>query len=309
MRILLSGWPSFLHGEATAGDVLSMDRVHQELVDAGLPVEVAWSPVFRPGALGLDDADPVRYTHLVFVCGPAHGRQVEWLHSRFARCHRIAVGVTVIDPADPAVTGFHRVLARDGQGSEPLHDRRDLSSSAPPGQVPVVGVILAPGQHEYGQRRRHDLVHERLATWLAEQDCARIPVDTRLDPRSWCHAATPTQLDSLLGRLDAVLTTRLHGLVLPLRLGVPVIAVDPVEGGGKVSAQARAWSWPALVTAEGLLRGNAELRQWWRWCLSEHGKTTATQRAASAQGHKEELVSMLMHTLATSVGHFPAPTR
>jgi hypothetical protein len=45
MRVLLTGWPSFLRGEATAGDVLSMDRVHGALQHAGLPVEVAWSPV------------------------------------------------------------------------------------------------------------------------------------------------------------------------------------------------------------------------------------------------------------------------
>ncbi|MGH3913943.1 MAG: polysaccharide pyruvyl transferase family protein [Pseudonocardiaceae bacterium] len=309
MRILLSGWPSFLHGEATAGDVLSMDRVHHELVGAGLPVEVAWSPVLRPGALALADADPERYTHLVFVCGPAHGTQVGWLHSRFARCHRIAVGVTVIDLADPAVTGFHRVLARDRPGSGPGHNRPDLSSSAPPGRVPVIGVILAPGQREYGQRRRHDMVHERLATWLAERDCTRIPIDTRLDPRDWRHAATPAQLDSLLGRLDAVLTTRLHGLVLPLRLGVPVVAVDPVDGGGKVSAQARAWNWPALVTAEVLLRGDAELRQWWQWCLSEQGKTTAMQRAAASPDHEEELMSTLLHALAASAGVSPPTPR
>ena len=58
MRVLLTGWPSFLHGEATAGDVLSMQRVHAALQAAGVACELAWSPVFRPGALTLDDAVP-----------------------------------------------------------------------------------------------------------------------------------------------------------------------------------------------------------------------------------------------------------
>jgi hypothetical protein len=70
MLILLTGWPSFLHGEATAGDVLSMDRVQQALQTAGLPVDVAWSPVFRPGAGG-------RRPRAVHASGvrlrPAHG--------------------------------------------------------------------------------------------------------------------------------------------------------------------------------------------------------------------------------------------
>lgn len=174
----------------------------------------------------------------MFICGPVHGEQLRWLHHRFSPCRRIAVGVTVCDPADPAVTGFDVVLARDtpkGQG------RWDLSATARIEQVPVVGVALAPGQPEYGERRRHDEVHQRITTWLLEQDCARVPVNTRLDPRQWRNPSTPGQLDSVLCRLDAVLTTRLHGLVLALRLGVSVLAVDPVDGGGKVGAQAAAW--------------------------------------------------------------------
>ena len=76
VRVLLTGWPSFLHGEATAGDVLSMQRVHAALQAAGVACELAWSPVFRPGALTLDDAVPQRYTHVVFACGPVHGQQL-----------------------------------------------------------------------------------------------------------------------------------------------------------------------------------------------------------------------------------------
>jgi len=38
---------------------------------------------------------------------------------------------------------------------------------------------------------------------------------------------------------------RLHGSFARCRriAGVPTLAVDPVAGGGKVSAQARAWGW------------------------------------------------------------------
>lgn len=139
-----------------------------------------------------------------------------------------------VRPVRSAVTGFDVVLARDtpqGQG------RRDLSTTARTEQVPVVGVVLALGQREYGERRRHDEVHQRITTWLLEQDCARVPVDTRLDPRQWRNPSTPGQLDSVLCRLDSVLTTRLHGLVLALRQGVPVLAVDPVDGGGARSAR------------------------------------------------------------------------
>jgi hypothetical protein len=170
VRVLVTGWSSFVHGEATTGDVLGMQRVQAALDGAGVTCELAWSPVLRPGALTLDAADPRRYTLVVFACGPVHGRQVRWLHERFARCRRIAVGVTVHDPADPAVTGFDVVLGRDAAGRA---GHRDLASTVDATPVPVVGVVLAPGQPEYRERRRHELVHERLAAWLTEQDCAR----------------------------------------------------------------------------------------------------------------------------------------
>jgi Polysaccharide pyruvyl transferase len=267
-----------------------MQCVRTALEDAGVPCEVAWSPVFRPGALTLEDADPERYTHVVFACGPVHGEQLRWLHYRFAGCRRIAVGVTVIDPSDPATSGFDAVLARDGEGAV----ARDLSSTVATSRMPVVGVAFAPGQPEYGPRRRHDLVHDQLGEWLAGQDCARVPLDTRLDPRQWRSCATPDQFDSIVRRLDAVVTTRLHGLVLALRRGVPALAVDPVDGGGEVSAQARAWEWPALVAAEPVLAGTAELRHWWRWCLSPQGRVLAAIRAFSAPHRANELVAELL---------------
>lgn len=56
--------------------------------------------------------DPAAYSRLLFVCGPVHGPQVEELHRRFAHCVRIAVGVSVVDPASPAATGFDRRSCR-----------------------------------------------------------------------------------------------------------------------------------------------------------------------------------------------------
>ncbi len=78
----------------------------------------------------------------------------------------------------------------------------------------------------------------------------------------------------MFARLDAVVTTRLHGLVFALRAGVPVLAVDPVAGGGKVTAQAAALGWPALITAEQAL-DTGVVDHWWQWCLSAAGREHA----------------------------------
>ncbi|MFG1927135.1 polysaccharide pyruvyl transferase family protein [Cryptosporangium sp. NPDC048952] len=288
-KVLVTGWYSFLHGEATSGDVLAGDAVTATLDSLGRTYDVVWSPGFRPGALHWEDTIPQDYDTVVFACGPLHSNPpapLLDLHERFAHCRRIAVGVSVPDPSDPAVTGFDVVLSRDGAGSEPV---ADLALAAPePDAVPVVGVILTDGQHEYGVRRRHGAVTEALTGWLHGLDVARLPLDTRLDTRDWRLAATPGQLRSVLNRLDVIVTTRLHGLVLGLQAGVPVLAVDPVDGGAKVTAQAQALDWPAILPADGL----DALPTWWNWCRSPTG------RARARHGHTpDELVKGLITAL------------
>lgn len=306
MRVLLTGWPSFLHGEATAGDVLSMEAVAETLTRAGVPHESAWSPGFHPESLHLDDAPPERYTHVLFVCGPAHGEQVRALHRRYAQCRRVAVGVSVIDPADPAVTGFDEVLARDGGDHGPYRDLAAVPASTP---VPVVGMILAPGQGEYGARRRHDEVAVRTTAWLRRRDCALVPLDTRLDTHDWRCFATADQFTAVLRRLDMVVTMRLHGLVLGLRHGVPALTIDPVDGGAKVTAQAHAWGWPALLTPGDLPEpeaggctgdGAAPLPGWYDWCLSPQGRSAAAAYRGAGTRDRDSLLGGVLTALGVA---------
>jgi hypothetical protein len=278
-RVLVVGWPSFTDGEATAGDVLAMEAVAAELHAAGVQYEMAWSPVFRPGERTLRDADPARYTHLVFACGPLAGRGIESLHRRFAACRRVAIGVSVIDPADPAAAGFHVILARDSPGAPPTGD---LAAALRPPLMPVAGVIYVGEQREYSSRGRHEIVTQSLAGWLPGCGCALLLLETRLDSRDGRLHSTPAELESILCRLDLVITMRMHGLVLALKHGVPALAIDPVEGGAKVTAQARSWCWPAVVTPgpAGTLDADA-MDRWRDWCLSEPGRLAA-QRAAQS---------------------------
>ncbi|MEV5350959.1 polysaccharide pyruvyl transferase family protein [Streptomyces achromogenes] len=274
-KLLLTGWFSFRDGEATAGDVLAQRHMSAALTGAGIPHDTAWSPGFRPGALSLETADPDAYDTLLFVCGPVYGPQFAALHARFRSCTRLAAGVSVVDPADPAATGFHTIVARDGTAAPA---RRDLAAHAPVGPLPpVVAVVLSSGQGEYGARRRHAEVNGTITGWLAGQDCARVPAETRLAVDDWRLCATAEQFLALVARCDLVVTTRLHGLVLALRTGTPVIAVDPVAGGAKVTAQARAVGWPALVAADAL--SPSLLDHWWAWALSGAGLTAAARHS------------------------------
>ncbi len=271
----MTGWFSFRQGEATAGDVLALSRVRQVLDRLGVPHDVAWSPGFAPRDLTLDDVRSADYQRLIFVCGPLHGPRLVELHERFAHCERIAVGTSVVDPADPAVTGFHTILARDGAARPPS---RDLSLRAPRATpAPVVGLMLTEGQHEYGERRRHDEVAATVTDWLAATGCAPVVLESRLDATDGRLCGSADELLSIVARLDVVVTDRLHGLVLALRVGVPSIAVDPVVGGAKVIAQARACGWPAVVPVERL--SARWLDAWLVWCLGR-GRRAAVERRA-----------------------------
>ncbi|MFG3256976.1 polysaccharide pyruvyl transferase family protein [Streptomyces sp. NPDC048172] len=305
-RVLLSGWFSFLHGEVTTGDVLALRRVQEVLHRAGVPYDTAWSPVFRPGALRLTDAAPEAYSHVVFLCGPLQGPEVEVLHRQFAGCVRIAVGTSVPDAGTPAAARFHSVLPREAPGTAPPLDLAALAPGTAP--VPVVGLILGQGrhgQHGHGHGHGREAVHA-LTRWLGAQDCARLPLDTHLDSGDWRLCAHPGQVQSLLGRLDTVVTDRPHGLVLALRAGVPVLAVDPVAGGAAVTAQARACDWPAVVAADRV--GFAECERWWSWCLEAGGRRLARERSAGltpARTHDRahELLSVLRAFGSGEDGH------
>ncbi|MEU6666844.1 polysaccharide pyruvyl transferase family protein [Streptomyces sp. NPDC046727] len=185
--------------------------------------------------------------------------QVAALHARFKACRRLAAGVSVVDPADAAATGFHTAVARDGTGAPA---RPDVAADAPAGPLPpVAGVVPSHGQGEYGERRRHAEVNARITGWPAGKDRARVPAETQPATDDWRLCATAEQFLALVARFDVVVTTRLHGLVLGLRTGTPVLAVDPVAGGAEVSAQARAVGRPALVAEDALTA--RLLDHWW----------------------------------------------
>lgn len=284
-RTLLTGWFSFPHGEATAGDVLALRHVQARLELAGIPYDIAWSPRSHLGTLSLEDTDPRRYGRLLFVSGPVHGGQITALHERFEHCYRVAVGVSTLDPADPALSGFHRVVNRDGPGT--LRGRVDLAASAPAEEpVPVAGVVLTGGQREYGAAP-HGRVAEVLTSWLVGKDCARLELDTRLDTRDWRRNATCGQYLSVVERLDVVVTDRPHGLVLALRSGVPALAVDPVAGGARVAAQARVCRWPAVLEPEDV--SPRLLDHWWSWCLGR-GRELAAERGRDFRARRPAAV-------------------
>ena len=271
MRILVTGWFSIDDGEITAGDMLACETLRRWLAAAGAPYDVAAIDGFRrDGEVAAGHVDPARYSHVLFVCGPVASPKIARLLRRFAHCQRIAVGVSMTPGAGRF---FDAVLPRDdGRTARP-----DLSLAAPPGTAAVVGVILGHPQPEYGERGGHDLAHGLVRDLLRQSRAAPLQLDTRLDASDALSCRTAERFTSLIGRVDAVVTTRLHGLVLALRAGVPALALDPIAGGAKIAAQAAALGWPAARTVdEADVPGLAGLLD---WCLTAEARARAADCA------------------------------
>lgn len=287
-QILVTGWFSFEEVVPTAGDLLARDVVCGWLEEAGISYDLALAP-YLDGGVDWRHADPGAYSVLLFVCGPFGRRPlIEALLGRFARCRLAAVGVSVLDEAfserlDP-------LLERDSAQAA----RADLAFAARPRKMPVAGISLSPPQHEYGEGL-HEQAAEALRELARRRGLALVEVDTDLlaGKDRFRDAAEPA---SLIARCDVLLTTRLHGMVLALGQGVPVLAVDPIRGGAKVSRQAAAVDWPEVLPAESL--DAATLDAALDRCLATGAAPAAARCGEHAREQLERTRASLIKSLA-----------
>jgi hypothetical protein len=266
VRVLVAGWFSFDEVIATVGDELGADTVAGWLRELDVPHDVAWAPYLTRG-VHWRDVDPAEYTHLVFVSGPIRDRPLlRELCARFAHGQRWAVNVSVVE--EGGRTLFDQVWERHapGEAGAPHVSRCDLAIGADDAAAPVIAVAFAPVQAEYGTRSRADHVRAVIEEWLATRQLPWFELSMDLFDKP--HARRPAQVESLVRRADVVVSMRLHGLVLGVKGGRPVIACDPIDGGAKVRSQAEALDWPVVLAAEQLTAEalDAALRE----CLSGH---------------------------------------
>ena len=294
MRALILGWFSHRDCRATAGDVLAGEAVAAWMAEIGVPCDVLTAPPFT---FGLDEetARARDYSHVVVVCGPYEpGCPHAALLQHFAGAVKIGIGLSVIGKPADVMADFDYFLERDSERAS----RPDLVFASPFRPVPVTGLLLVHPQGEYRERQRHTSVDTIVREFLAATPAAVVPIDTLLDG---AHALkSPAEVESLIARMDVIVSTRLHGLVMGLKHHVPVIAIDPIQGGAKVKAQADALGWPAIFTPETLSQDG--LRGAFDWCLSPAARRSidaANQAAGGGIGRMKDEVMAL----------FPPPAR
>ncbi len=269
MKILVAGWFSFEEMGATAGDILSKDVVCNWLTEAGYPFDVAKAPPFR-GGVDWRTVDPNAYSHIVFVCGPfGNGWPVTEFLERYKSCQLIGMNLTMLHDLNDW-NPFDVLFERDS--SERTNP--DLSIAASSKRVPVVGLIQSHKQKEYRDRALQDIAHTIIHTFIESRELAVVEIDTRLDNNK-TGLRTPAEIESLIARMDVVITTRLHGTVLALKQGVPVIPIDPIRGGAKIEKQVKTLGWPIVLYTESLTQNG--MSGAFDYCLTGEAKQKARE--------------------------------
>lgn len=241
-RAIVAGWFSYADSDSTAGDLLACELVCEWLRSAGIAYDIAYATPYA-GGVDLAQALADDYSHAVFVCGPfVPGSLEREFLDRFAACTTVGVNLSMPVPlAD--WQPFDVLLERDS--SRAAH--ADVTFGSPVRQVPVVGVCQV---EPFGGAdvAAADRAIERL---LASREVAVVPIDTRTDANA-TGLRSPAEIEALIARMDVVVTTRLHGTVLALKHGVPVVAIDPEPGAARLLRQAAAIGWPHAFAVDRL---------------------------------------------------------
>ncbi|MGH2838280.1 MAG: polysaccharide pyruvyl transferase family protein [Thermoleophilaceae bacterium] len=289
-KLLVAGWFSWASTGATAGDLLARDVVSAWLDDAGIAHDVADDPALGDG-VDFRKVDPSDYGTVLFVCGPVGPHTpIKELLDRFPRARHIGLDLSMIPPLGEW-NPFDELLERDSTETA----RADVVFASPQRQVPVVAAVLVePYTPEYPDADRQEDARHAALRLLASRELAVIEVDTRL-PVNESGLRTPAEVESAIARADVVVTTRLHGLVLALKNGVPVVAFDVVAGGAKIAKQAGAIGWPHVLLPDDMTdeAATAALDA----CLSEDGRRAARECAQRAAQQVEAIRAELLGLL------------
>lgn len=279
-RTLVTGYFSFGAGHATAGDLDAQRLVTDWLQAAGRRVDVATATPFV-GGVDWRAINPQSYDCVIFVCGPFR-REPELLEllERFRGAKRIGLNLTLLSEF-VAGDAFDVMLERDSRN----RSRPDMAFGAPVDKVPLVGVCLR--EHASGTQA----ANAAIAALLSTRQLATVSIDTRLD--DLVHGGNASglrstaEIETLISRMDVVVTTRLHGLVLALKHGIPVVAIDPGNDGNKICHQAEAVGWPAAFALHEATE--TALADALTYGLSEAGRLEASKCAARGLNGVERL--------------------
>ena len=291
---------------STFGDLEVLHQVEENLAAHGMAYEIAaFSQKLARNYPDWVDArlvNPLEFSHLIVVCGPFcsdHFKREHDLFARFDHCAWIGVNLSMIERVKD-FNPFDFLIERDSERAI----RPDLSFLSLPPKVPVVGLCLATHQPEYRGRQQHERAAACLKALIERSGAAVVTLDTRSPLfRKSQGVANASQFESLCARVDVVLTTRLHGTVLALKNGIPVIAVDAIMDGGKLSAQVKLIGWPEIYNASDVT--STILDEALTRCLAPGARAAALQCSQRAASLLDDFKSVFGKALNSKTNRLP----
>jgi hypothetical protein len=267
MKVLIAGWFSFTDGHATAGDILTRDVACEWLQQAGFSYDIAVAPPFQAG-VDWRSVDPRDYQYVLFVCGPFQNGELEQeFLSHFRGCRLIGLNLSMNIPLD-TWNPWDFLIERDS--SETAHP--DIAFYSNQELVPVIGVCLVEAYE--GATVMVEAANAAIDRLMSSRPVSVVEIDTRLDANS-TRLRSPAEIEALIARMDVVVTTRLHGTVLALKNGVPVVAIDPEAGGAKIQRQASIIGWPVVFNVDTLT--DEALQNALNYCLTDSARAKARE--------------------------------
>jgi hypothetical protein len=246
-KILVAGWFSFLNRQATFGDFQAMEVVSNWLKIAELKHDIAIESLQHPSGIPTSKIVPTDYDVLIFICGPWFGSSFSMFGNQYKEHFKSILKIGV----DLSVTnknhGFDLLLPRDFFEIK----NPDLVYAAKSNKVLVAGLLMVHPQPMYKNKQRHSHVIKIIREYLELKGHAVLELDT-LTQSNPCGIKNASQLESLISKCDFIISSRLHGMVYSLKNNIPVLAIDCVAGGAKVTAQAEAVGWPAILNGDGI---------------------------------------------------------
>ncbi len=258
---------------STFGDLICLDLVENKLHDAGIIFDVFAFDTDARESIGnikeWENVIPEDYKILIVCCGPYDKAMFDKkgiLLSKFAHCKRISFNTSMIEPIE-SWSPFQFLIERDSNNNRRVESSFLYDFNH---EVSYVTTCFVENQEEYGKRQVHDHIIKVVETNLKHNSILRLKVDTKFPPKNnQSGFESVDQLIAVVSRSEFLITNRIHGLVFGLLSGVPVIVIDGIKGGGKVSKQCALIGWPCL---NGELLTDEKLNESIIWARTDEAK-------------------------------------
>lgn len=297
-RILLTfaGSLDFQCKRTTVGDVMALYNVATRLVQQGLQPSIAWGGnLFELDPLRVDirAVPPDSVDCLVFVCGPL-AEFINVICDRFGRARKVAVGVSLIEELGTEKL-FDAVVPRDSAGMSTFdlavadvgwpHFRIDQRH-----QAPGVGVCLVGRQAEYFAADKSNTIAVMIDKVRSEYRLPAAELNTLIYPARPNIYCAEMELQSR----QILVTTRMHATLLSVFHRIPVISIDQIAGGAKVTRLNAKVGVDTIQVSDAM---PGQFLETLRSAISTRGESV---RPSAAQ--QQKLIELSRDALETSIG-------